>query len=65
MVNMNTKNLAAALQIIHESNPGKQVIMIEFEDGSGHKFNFQFKGEKRSFIDLTKEFKAAEIISKF
>ena len=65
MVNMNTKNLAAALQIIHERNPDKQVIMIEFEDGSGHKFNFQFKGEKRSFIDLTKEFKAAEIISKF
>ena len=49
---MNTHKLWQAAQII-EAMYGKTVTMIEFEDGSGHKFNFKIQGEdKKQFINL-------------
>jgi hypothetical protein len=52
----------------------KDVVMIEFEDGSGYKFNYRLKGEQKNrFISIkpkTNEFvglyqQAAEIMAKW
>lgn len=49
---MNTHKLWQAAQII-EAMYKKAVTMIEFEDGSGQKFNFKIQGEdKKQFINL-------------
>jgi len=49
---MNTHKLWQAAQII-EAMYKKTVTMIEFEDGSGHKFNFKIQGvDKKQFINL-------------
>jgi hypothetical protein len=49
---MNKHKLWQAAQII-EAMYKKAVTMIEFEDGSGHKFNFKIQGEdKKQFINL-------------
>ena len=49
---MNTHKLWQAAQII-EAIYKTEVVMIEFEDGSGHKFNFRLKGQAgKQFINL-------------
>lgn len=50
---MKPYTLITAIQRI-ESLTQKKVMMIEFEDGSGYKFNCRFKNEREtSFIDLS------------
>ncbi len=50
---MKPYTLITAIQQI-EATTQKKVMMIEFEDGSGYKFNCRFKGEREeTFIDLS------------
>lgn len=54
---MKTANLIIALTII-TSTLKKQVLSIQFEDGSGYKFNYQLNdSNKWHFIDLTDQMK--------
>lgn len=49
---MNRHKIWQAAQII-EAMHKKPVVMIEFEDGSGHNFNFILEGEGgKKFINL-------------
>lgn len=49
---MNTQTLVTAALIIAQMAK-KPVVAIEFEDGSGTKFNFKLSGSNKwSFIDL-------------
>ena len=49
---MNKHKLWQAAHIIEEMYK-KAVTMIEFEDGSGHRFNFKIQGENKTlFINL-------------
>jgi len=52
-----TMELKEAIKMIENHN-NEKVVMIEFEDGSGYKFNYRLKGESKSrFIDFqTNEF---------
>jgi hypothetical protein len=44
--------LLKAVEVIQKKF-NKKLSMIEFEDGSGYKFNYQFFGERdKKFIDL-------------
>ena len=44
--------LAQAIEVL-ESKHQKQLAMVEFEDGSGYKFNYRISGEQKNrFIDL-------------
>ena len=44
--------LANAIEVL-ESKHQKPLAMVEFEDGSGYKFNYRLMGEqKNKFIDL-------------
>lgn len=50
---MKPYTLITAIQKI-EATYQKKVMMIEFEDGSGYKFNCRFHGERETqFIDLS------------
>lgn len=67
--------LIEALLEIKKAVPMHEVVFIEFEDGSGMKFNYRFKGDKTNrFIDFTKRndkdfiqrfYAAAEIMQKW
>jgi len=51
-----TKDLLHALEILGNIFPtmaGENVTGIQFEDGSGKKFNFQINGGNWQFIDLS------------
>ena len=69
---MNTQTLVTAAILIAQMAK-KPVTAIEFEDGSGTKFNFKLDGSNKwSFIDLTDELymlepdrKIETVISKF
>jgi hypothetical protein len=51
---MNKHKLWQAAHIIEEMN-SKAVTMIEFEDGSGHRFNFKLEGDNKvRFADIHK-----------
>ena len=50
---MKTSKLALALQLL-EKIESAQIIKIEFEDGSGNKFNYDTTDESNKFIDFTK-----------
>lgn len=50
---MKTSKLVLALQIL-EKIESAQIIKIEFEDGSGNKFNYSTTDESNKFIDLSK-----------
>lgn len=53
---MTAARLIAAIAIISVKDPFKTIVSIEFEDGSGKKFNVKFKEEpKPVFIDLSNE----------
>lgn len=55
---MKTANLIIALSLI-ASATGQQVTAIEFEDGSGCKFNYQLNSHNKwLFIDLTESMKS-------
>lgn len=44
--------LAQAVEVLESKHQAK-IQMIEFEDGSGYKFNYRLMGEqKNKFIDL-------------
>lgn len=55
-----------ALDLISKLFIDKEVSMIEFEDGSGYKFNYMLVGEtKPRFADLSFVMKSAAIADKF
>jgi hypothetical protein len=56
MANMNTELLVQAARVLANLFPGKDVTGIEFEDGSGHKFNYHLSGGKWQYVDLGKAF---------
>jgi hypothetical protein len=56
MAKMTTQLLRKAAKKIAKLNPGQEVTGIEFEDGSGHKFNYNLDGGPAKFLDLGKEF---------
>lgn len=64
---MKSINLIIAIQLL--SVRGMNPIAIEFEDGSGYKFNFTTIDGEKGYVDLTTEIKAMEevqrITSKF
>jgi len=52
---MNTQTLASAVLLIAHKT-GRTVVAIEFEDGSGTKFNYQLRDSKKwYYIDLSPE----------
>ena len=53
MNNLKSTKLIEALKII-ASIIDHQIIKIEFEDGSGNKFNYDTTDEHNKFIDLSK-----------
>jgi len=56
MPNTTTTQLLAALQVlqsIHPTAAGEEITAIQFEDGSGYKFNYQVNCGPWQFIDLT------------
>lgn len=58
---MYTQNLINAILIIKMNNVGKDVLAIEFEDGSGKRFNYRLNdSNKWHYIDLTKEMSVLE-----
>ena len=58
--------LIEALIEIKKAVPLHEVSFIEFEDGSGMKFNYRFKNDKvNRFIDFTKKKTVDNIIKKF
>jgi len=50
---MNSKKLIKAIKLLEAMNVG-QIIKIEFEDGSGNKFNYDTTDESNKFIDFSK-----------
>jgi hypothetical protein len=48
-----TENLLKAITILQEMNAGKEVTAIQYEDGSGRRFNYQINSGKWQYIDLT------------
>lgn len=50
---MNSKKLITAITLLEAMNVG-QIIKIEFEDGSGNKFNYDTTDESNKFIDFSK-----------
>lgn len=53
MPKMNSMTLIAAIVCIADLT-GKEVTAIQFEDGSGHNFNYQIAGSNWFFINLDK-----------
>lgn len=47
-----TDNLIKGANILAALYPGSEVTAIQFEDGSGYKFNFQLNSGKWQFADL-------------
>ena len=63
---MKSKNLIIALDLLSKLFIDKEIAMIEFEDGSGYKFNYMLVGEtKPRFADLSFAMKSAVIANKF
>lgn len=51
---MQYENLAIAIQTLNELNPANPVSAIQFEDGSGKKFNYQRAFSNQwEYIDLS------------
>ena len=48
-----TENLLKAKVILQEMNEGKEVTAIQYEDGSGRRFNYQINSGKWEYIDLS------------
>lgn len=48
-----TENLLKAIAILQEMNAGKEVTAIQYEDGSGRRFNYQINSGKWQYVDLT------------
>ena len=43
-----------------------KIVMIEFEDGSGYKFNYRLSGEdKNRFINLKEKFVTNEFVKQY
>lgn len=60
MALLKSDNLKTAIDLLSEIHEGHVVTAIQFEDGSGHKFNYQLDGTGQwIFINLSKAFKAA------
>lgn len=56
-----SKNLNGALAHLNNEvkalNPDNQITGIDFEDGSGYKFNYRVNNGKWTFVDLTGKIK--------
>ena len=50
MTKMTPKSLVAAIVVLTQQ--GKHVTMIQFEDGSGYKFNYTDGPKQPEFIDM-------------
>lgn len=51
MARMLTSRLIDGIRAIQRVHPNDQIVMIEFEDGSGNNFNYELASErKRRFI---------------
>lgn len=60
MALLKSDNLKLAIDFISDIHEGHVVTAIQFEDGSGYKFNYQLDGTAQwTFINLTKAFKLA------
>jgi hypothetical protein len=58
--------LTMAIKKLETMFPSKTIAMIEFEDGSGSKFNYRIQGEQKNrFIDFTQEINPKEFFERF
>jgi hypothetical protein len=53
---MTTELLVQAAQVLGNLFPNRNVTAIQFEDGSGYKFNYQLDGGKWEYVSLGRDF---------
>lgn len=58
--------LEMAIRKLEKMFPGKNVVMIEFEDGTRSKFNYRLSGEQKNrFIDFIDNINPNEFFERF